>query len=159
MIDPIALRKNLSGALLCAAALWSAPCAPATPSAAAPFELVVLGSGGPGATGRASSSYLALVDGVPRILIDAGSGAFVRIGEANLSLAQADIVLRTHLHADHAAELPGLFKARAVSSSAPITFKVFGPPRARRGDTAAPIFPRPVNSCACYSARLALLPT
>ncbi len=60
-------------------------------------------------------------------MIDAGSGAFVRIGEANLSLAQADIVLLTHLHADHAAELPGLFKARAVSSSAPITFKVFGP--------------------------------
>ena len=96
-------------------------------SAVVPLELVVLGSGGPGAVGRASSSYLALIDGVPRILIDAGSGAFVRLGEAKLSLARTDIVLLTHLHADHAAELPGLFKARAVASSAPIVFEVFGP--------------------------------
>ncbi len=96
-------------------------------AAPAELELVVLGSGGPGAVGRASSSYLALIDGVPRILIDAGSGAFVRLGEAKLPLARTDIVLLTHLHADHAAELPGLFKARAVSTGAPIVFKVYGP--------------------------------
>jgi ribonuclease BN (tRNA processing enzyme) len=93
----------------------------------APLELTVLGSGGPGATGRASSSDLVLIDGIPRILIDAGSGAFVRLGEAKLSLEKTDIVLLTHLHIDHAGELPGLFKARAVSSSDPITFRVWGP--------------------------------
>src|SRR5262245_36191140 len=70
-----------------------------------PFELVVLGSGGPGATGRAGSSYLVLVDGVPRILVDAGPGAFARLGESQLSLAAVDVVLLTHLHADHAGEL------------------------------------------------------
>jgi ribonuclease BN (tRNA processing enzyme) len=42
-------------------------------------------------------------------------------------LAKVDIVLLTHLHIDHAGELPGLFKARAVSSSDPIVFKVWGP--------------------------------
>jgi ribonuclease BN (tRNA processing enzyme) len=93
----------------------------------APLELVVLGSGGPGATGRAASSYLVLVDGTPRILVDAGPGAFARLGEAKLSLAKVDIVLLTHLHIDHAGELPGLFKARAVSSSDPIVFNVWGP--------------------------------
>ena len=96
-------------------------------SAAAPLELVVLGSGGPGATGRAGSSYLVLVDGVARVLVDAGPGSFARLGEAKLSLAKTDIVLLTHLHIDHAGELPGLFKARSVSSNGPITFNVFGP--------------------------------
>jgi ribonuclease BN (tRNA processing enzyme) len=92
-----------------------------------PLELVVLGSGGPGALGRAASCYLVLVDGTPRILVDAGPGAFVRLGEANLSLSDTDIVLLTHLHIDHAGELPGLFKARAVSRGDAIVFRVWGP--------------------------------
>ncbi|GAB3092636.1 MBL fold metallo-hydrolase [Lysobacter terrae] len=98
----------------------------ATPIAP-PLELVVLGSGGPGATGRAGSGYMVLVDGTPRILVDAGPGTFVRLGEANLSLARADIILLTHLHIDHTSELPALFKARAVSGYGPASFKVFGP--------------------------------
>jgi ribonuclease BN (tRNA processing enzyme) len=91
------------------------------------LELVVLGSGGPGATGRAASSYLVLIDGTPRILVDAGPGSFARLGEAKLSLSETDLVLLTHLHVDHAGELPGLFKARAVSSGDSIVFKVWGP--------------------------------
>ncbi len=91
------------------------------------LELLVLGSGGPGATGRAASSYLVLIDGVPRILIDAGPGSFARLGEAKVSLSHADIVLLTHLHIDHAGEIAGLFKARAVAASGPIVFQVFGP--------------------------------
>lgn len=92
-----------------------------------PLELVVLGSGGPGATGRAGSSHVVLVDGVPRILVDAGPGSFARLGEAKLALNKLDVVLLTHLHADHAGELPGLVKARAVSSGRPLTLKIFGP--------------------------------
>ena len=91
------------------------------------LEIVVLGSGGPGATGRAASSYLVLLDRVPRILVDAGPGSFARLGEAKLSLEETDIVLLTHLHIDHAGELPGLFKARAVASEGPILFNVWGP--------------------------------
>jgi hypothetical protein len=37
-----------------------------------PLELMVLGSGGPGAIGRAASCYLVLIDGNARILVDAG---------------------------------------------------------------------------------------
>ncbi|HWW31246.1 MAG TPA: MBL fold metallo-hydrolase [Steroidobacteraceae bacterium] len=101
--------------------------APAAYGQAPTLELVVLGSGGPGATGRAASSYLVLIEGVARILIDAGPGSFVRLGEAKISLANTDVVLLTHLHIDHAGELAGLFKARAVSSSGPIVFNVWGP--------------------------------
>lgn len=93
----------------------------------APLQLIVLGSGGPAALGRASSSYLVLLDGEPRVLVDAGPGSFVRAGEAHVSLERLDLVLLTHLHVDHAAELPGFVKARAVSSSHPIHFDVYGP--------------------------------
>lgn len=58
-----------------------------------PLELMVLGSGGPGALGRASSCYLVLIDGKARILVEAGPGAFARLGEAKLSLSDTDIVL------------------------------------------------------------------
>jgi ribonuclease BN (tRNA processing enzyme) len=91
------------------------------------LDLLVLGSGGPGAAGRAASSYLVLIDGLPRILVDAGPGSFARLGEAQASLANTDTVLLTHLHIDHAGELPGLFKARAVSATGPIVFNVWGP--------------------------------
>ena len=56
--------------MLAAANSMAAPVAP-------PLEMVVLGSGGPGATGRASAGYMVLVDGAPRILVDAGPGTFV----------------------------------------------------------------------------------
>jgi ribonuclease BN (tRNA processing enzyme) len=113
-------------------ALLLAACAAAHSTAWAqasttPLELMVLGSGGPGATGRASSCYLVLIDGTPRVLVDAGPGSFARLGETKLSLSETDIVLLTHLHIDHAAELPGLFKARAVSGGDSIVFKVWGP--------------------------------
>ncbi|MGC1548749.1 MAG: MBL fold metallo-hydrolase [Rhodanobacter sp.] len=104
-------------------AVASSVAAPVAP----PLELVVLGSGGPAATGRAGAGYIVLVDGEPRILVDAGPGTFARLGEAKLSLAKTDIVLLTHLHIDHTGELPGLFKARVITSSGPVSFQVFGP--------------------------------
>ena len=91
------------------------------------LEVVVLGSGGPRAFGRAGSSYIVLVDGTPRILLDAGPGAFVRIGELRIDLAQVDIVLLTHLHSDHSGDLAAFFNARALTSDGPIKYRVFGP--------------------------------
>ena len=98
-----------------------------------PLEVLVLGSGGPGAAGRAASSYLIFLDGDARILVDAGPGSFARLGEAKASLADTDIVLLTHLHIDHVGEIPGLFKARAVSGSGPIVFNVWGPTGSQGG--------------------------
>ena len=53
--------------------LRSAPAKPAV-------EVIVLGSGGPRPFGRGGSSFIILLDGAPRVLVDAGPGAFLRIG-------------------------------------------------------------------------------
>jgi ribonuclease BN (tRNA processing enzyme) len=93
----------------------------------ASLELIVLASGGPRAFGRGATSYIVALDGAPRILVDAGSGAFVEIGKLGLDLDRMDIVLLTHLHIDHSSGLPAVFNARALAASAPIRFNVFGP--------------------------------
>jgi len=92
-----------------------------------PLEVLVLGSGGPRSFGRASTSYLVLVDGTPRILVDAGPGAFLEMGRLGVDLARVDIVLLTHLHIDHSGDIPAIFLDRALTADRPIHFKVFGP--------------------------------
>lgn len=91
------------------------------------LELLVLGSGGPRSFGRASTSYLVLIEGTPRILVDAGPGAFLEVGKLGIDLAHVDVVLLTHLHIDHSSDLPALFLERTLTSDQPIHFKVFGP--------------------------------
>jgi ribonuclease BN (tRNA processing enzyme) len=91
------------------------------------LELIVLGSGGPRSFGRASTSYLILVEGIPRLLVDAGPGAFQAVGKLRLNVDRMDIVLLTHLHIDHSADLPAIFLHRSLTSDAPIHFRVFGP--------------------------------
>jgi ribonuclease BN (tRNA processing enzyme) len=91
------------------------------------LELLVLGSGGPRSFGRASTSYLVLVDGMPRVLVDAGPGAFLEMGKFGIDFSKMDIVLLTHLHIDHSSDIPAVFLERALTADAPIQFRVFGP--------------------------------
>ena len=91
------------------------------------LEVVVLGSGGPRPFGRAGSSFVVVVEGTPRILVDAGPGAFLRVGELDLSLEKVDTVLLTHLHIDHSGDLAAFFNARALTSDGPIVYRIFGP--------------------------------
>jgi ribonuclease BN (tRNA processing enzyme) len=72
----------------------------------------VLGSGGPELTdNRASSSYLVWISGKPRVLVDIGGGAALRFGESGATVSDLDVILFTHLHVDHSADLPALIKA------------------------------------------------
>lgn len=69
----------------------------------------VLGSGGPVAEGdRAGTSYLLRIDGVPRLLVDAGAGSWLRFAEGGGRVASLDAIVITHLHADHAGDLAGI---------------------------------------------------
>lgn len=102
-------------------------CAPGD-KAFSPFELAVLGSGGPRGFGRAASSYAVFIDGTARLLVDAGPGAFVRLGEMDLDFSAIDTLLLTHLHVDHAGDLPGFVKSRDLAGDQPqMTFRIFGP--------------------------------
>ena len=91
------------------------------------FDLLVLGSGGPRMTGRAASSDAILRDGRPIALVDVGNGAAVRLGEAGLDITDLDLVLLTHLHIDHSADLPAVAKARGMVHHGPMRFRIFGP--------------------------------
>jgi ribonuclease BN (tRNA processing enzyme) len=74
--------------------------------------LQVLGSGGPELqTKRASSSYLIWIDGKARVLVDSGGGSALRFGESGAQMMDLDVLLFTHLHADHRADLPALIKS------------------------------------------------
>lgn len=73
-------------------------------------QLQILGSGGPGASGgRASSGYLLWVDGVSRIMVDAGSGTKDQFYRAGANSDDIEFVGLSHLHPDHSAELPAIF--------------------------------------------------
>jgi ribonuclease BN (tRNA processing enzyme) len=91
------------------------------------LAVLVLGSGGPRVSKRASVGNLLLVDGKARVLIDAGPGTFVRAGESGEDLSALDTVLLTHMHVDHSAELPAFVKTRALDGEGRIKMRVLGP--------------------------------
>ncbi|MEH6637906.1 MAG: MBL fold metallo-hydrolase [Porticoccaceae bacterium] len=71
----------------------------------------VLGSGGPEvADKRASSGYLVWQDGRARIMIDMGPGSMLRYEESGARVEDLEVVLLSHLHVDHSADLPALIK-------------------------------------------------
>lgn len=109
----------------------------------ASLELIVLGSGGPRSFGRAASSYLIAVDGVARILVDVGPGTFLRLGELDVDLEHLDTILITHLHIDHSGDLAAFVKARDLTYSEPLRFRIFGPDAgsSAAGATFSPEYP------------------
>ena len=73
------------------------------------MQVQILGSGGPGSSGgRASSAYIVWIDGVGRILIDAGSGTKDQFYAADASLEDIELIALSHFHPDHSAELPAI---------------------------------------------------
>jgi ribonuclease BN (tRNA processing enzyme) len=92
-----------------------------------PLEVMVLGSGGPRPSDRASVGNLVLVGGKARLLVDAGAGTFLRAGEQNVDLSSLDTILLTHLHIDHSAEVAAFVKARALDGQGSVKLRLFGP--------------------------------
>ncbi len=89
--------------------------------------LQVLGSGGPeSGDKRASSGYIIWIDGKSKILIDFGSGASLRFEEAGARIQDLEVILLTHLHVDHTADLPALLKS-SFFTRASGDLHVYGP--------------------------------
>ena len=90
------------------------------------ITLQVLGSGGPeSGDKRASSAYLIWIDGKSKILVDFGGGASLRFEEADAKIDELDLILLTHLHVDHTAEIPTLLKS-AFFTKASGKLDIFG---------------------------------
>lgn len=112
--------KLLKSALACSLALsallstqaWSGR-SPAD-RVAGELSVMVLGSGGPIATNdprtRASAGYLVFTDGQPRVLLDAGGGTYKSLARSGVNIRDLDIVLLSHLHADHTGDLTSIAK-------------------------------------------------
>jgi ribonuclease BN (tRNA processing enzyme) len=98
------------------------------------FSIMILGSGGPAplASGRASSGYLIFTDGQPRILMDVGGGTFQRLAASGVNIKDLDLVLLSHLHIDHTADLSAFIKGlyfqnRSAGTLRTAPIRVYGP--------------------------------
>ncbi|RLA66987.1 MAG: MBL fold metallo-hydrolase [Epsilonproteobacteria bacterium] len=90
-------------------------------------SLQVLGSGGPeSGDKRASTAYLLWINGESKVLIDFGGGASLRFEEVAANIADLDVILLTHLHADHTADLPALLKSSFFTNASGV-LDIFGP--------------------------------
>lgn len=99
---------------LLAASSWTA--AQAQGPCGGPVSLQFLGTGGPIAEGhRAGSSAVVWLDGKAVLLVDAGSGAFTRYGEAGIHFEDHRAILLTHFHADHVADLSAILNSGGFS--------------------------------------------
>ncbi|WP_373490444.1 MBL fold metallo-hydrolase [Parasphingorhabdus sp.] len=107
---------------------------PAEDECAVPIAVQILGSGGPIAEGhRAGSSAVVWISGQAALLVDTGSGAFVRYGESGANFSDHRAILITHFHADHAADLPAILNSGGFAKrSSPLP--IIGP----SGDTLFP---------------------
>jgi len=95
-------------ALLGATFIASTPATAQVACEQGPVMLQVLGSGGPRGQGRASSGYLLRIDGVGRVMVDAGGGTFARFHDAGARVEDLELLALSHFHADHSAEVPAL---------------------------------------------------
>lgn len=112
-------------ATLAMASLLAMPHAQA--ACGSPVALQILGSGGPIAEGpRAGSSAIVWLDGRAVLLVDAGSGAFVRYGEAGARFEDHLAIAITHFHADHAADLDAILNSGGFSDRT-VPLQVIGP--------------------------------
>src|SRR6516162_338250 len=91
-----------------------------------PIAVQVLGSGAPGfVKDRANTSYLLWIGNQAKILVDAGGGAYVRFGQAGAKFPDLSMILVSHLHPDHASDLPGvLWSGRQTRND---TLPIVGP--------------------------------
>ena len=100
-----------------------------------PVAVQVLGSGAPGfVKDRSNTSYLLWIGPRAKILVDAGGGAYVRFGQAQAKFGDLSMILVSHLHPDHASDLPGILWSGRMTRND--SLPVIGP----SGNDAAPSF-------------------
>jgi len=78
------------------------------------------------ADGRGSSAYAVWVDGRARLIVDLGRNATGAFGSSGAQVDDVEAILLTHLHVDHAGDLPAFVKSASFGArTRPLT--VLGP--------------------------------
>ncbi|MDO6566874.1 MBL fold metallo-hydrolase [Alteromonas sp. 1_MG-2023] len=127
-IKSISIRSIVIGLGLCTSAFFvSAEQIQDNAITCEGVSLQILGSGGPELDdGRTSTSYLLWQDDKAKVLVDVGSGSSVQFGESGADFADIDTILLSHLHTDHAADLPSFIKG-SYFGSRDTNLTVYGP--------------------------------
>jgi ribonuclease Z len=103
-------------------------------SGAADFSVTLLGTGTPSpGLDRFGPSTL-IEAGGQKLLIDAGRGATIRLGQIGVALGSIDALLLTHYHSDHTSGIPDLWLTGWLGSGfggRTSPFRVIGPTGAR----------------------------
>ena len=131
------IRPLVAGLLVFLAASTSALAQSCTGN---PVAVQILGSGAPGfVKDRANTSYLLWVGNQAKILVDAGGGAYVRFGQSGAKFSDLAMILVSHLHPDHASDLPGVLWSGRMTRNDKLP--IVGP----SGNEAAPSFSTFIN--------------
>lgn len=119
--------RTLLKYLICSFGLFISPLSFANVCLEAEVELQILGSGGPEIDdNRISTSYLIWHKNKAAVLIDAGPGASIAFGNSGAKFEDLKLVLLTHLHVDHSADIPALIKG-SFFTSRNHNLNIFGP--------------------------------
>src|SRR5258708_17889886 len=101
-----------------------------------PVAVQILVSGGPAINqNRASAGELLWVGGQGKMLVDMGGGTYIRFGKSQAKLADLAMVGVSHLHPDHASDLPALLWLSHQTRKEPLP--IVGP----SGNAVMPAFP------------------
>jgi ribonuclease BN (tRNA processing enzyme) len=92
-------------------------------------KVTLLGTGGPTADPRRHECCTLVSFGETHVLVDAGRGAAVQLRRVGVDVPDVDLVLLTHHHVDHLAELASLVRMSWFGSGTPL--RVLGPPGTR----------------------------
>lgn len=91
----------------------------------------MLGTGGATPYKTRTTPMLVVSAGEANVLVDCGSGATLRLAEAEINSGSIDCVLFTHFHADHCVDFP-VFVLTSYLAGRIKPLKVFGPVGARK---------------------------
>ncbi|MEE8624372.1 MAG: MBL fold metallo-hydrolase, partial [Acidiferrobacterales bacterium] len=83
-----------------------------------------------GASKPASSGYILWINGKARALIDAGSSSAINFNNSKARVADLDLVLFTHLHVNHTADLATLVQSSLAEGRAS-PLPIYGPARSK----------------------------
>jgi ribonuclease Z len=95
------------------------------------IDIVLLGTGSPLVDPNRAGPATLVRAGSANLLVDCGRGVLMRLAAAGVAVGQITALLLTHLHSDHITDLNDVITSRWVTSFAPSTLRVFGPPGTR----------------------------